>query len=42
MRRACGYDLLACERCGGKKVYLSCVLRRDVTVKILARAGPMQ
>jgi len=41
MRRAFGHDLLACERCGGKMVYLSCILRRDVIAKILARAGPM-
>lgn len=40
MRRAFGYDLLACDRCGAKMVYLSCILRRDVIVKILARAGP--
>jgi hypothetical protein len=40
MRRAFGYDLLACPSCGGKMVYLSCVLRRDVIAKILARAGP--
>jgi len=41
MRRAFGYDLLACERCGGKMVLLSCILRRDVIVRILARAGPV-
>lgn len=41
MRRAFGYDLLAYERCGGKMVYLSCILRREVIAKILARAGPM-
>jgi hypothetical protein len=41
MRRAFGYDLLACDRCGGKLVYLSCILRRDVIAKILARAGPV-
>jgi hypothetical protein len=40
MRRAFGYDLLACSSCGGKMMYLSCVLRRDVITKILARAGP--
>jgi len=40
MRRAFGYDLLACASCGGKTVYLSCVLRRDLVAKILARAGP--
>jgi hypothetical protein len=40
MRRAFGYDLLACERCGGKMVFLSCILRRDVIARILARAGP--
>jgi len=40
MRRAFGYDLLTCASCGGKMVYLSCVLRRDVIAKILARAGP--
>jgi hypothetical protein len=40
MRRAFGYDLLACASCGGKMVYLSCVLRRDAVAKILARAGP--
>jgi hypothetical protein len=28
MRRAFGYDLLACPSCGGKMVYLSCVLQR--------------
>jgi hypothetical protein len=43
MRRAFGYDLLACDRCGGKMVvYLSCVLRRDVIAKILVRAGPVR
>ena len=41
MRRAFGYDLLACPRCGGKMVFLSCILRRDVIAKILARAGPV-
>jgi hypothetical protein len=41
MRRAFGYDLLACERCGGKMVFLSCILRRDVIARILARAGPV-
>jgi hypothetical protein len=40
MRRAFGYDLLVCGRCGSKMVYLSCILRRDVIAKILARAGP--
>ena len=40
MRRAFGYDLLACPCCAGKMVYVSCVLRRDVIAKILARAGP--
>jgi hypothetical protein len=39
MRRAFGHDLLACP-CGGKMVFLSCILRRDVIAKILARAGP--
>jgi hypothetical protein len=41
MRRAFSYDLLACDRCGGKMVYLSRVLRRDVIAKILAPPGPM-
>jgi len=40
MRRAFGYDLVACPRFDGKMVFLSCVLRRDVIAKILARAGP--
>jgi hypothetical protein len=40
MRRAFGFDLLVCPSCGGKMVFLSCVLRRDVIEKILARAGP--
>ena len=40
MRRAFGFDLLVCPSCGGKMVFLSCVLRRDVIAKILARAGP--
>jgi hypothetical protein len=40
MRRAFGYDLLACPHCGGKMMYLSCILRRDVIAKILARDGP--
>jgi hypothetical protein len=40
MRRAFGHDLLACAECGGKMVFLSCILRRDVIAKILARAGP--
>jgi hypothetical protein len=42
MRRAFGYDLLACPECGGKMVFLICILRRDVIAKILARAGPMR
>lgn len=41
MRRAFGYELLVCPRCGGKMVYLSCVMRRDVIDTILARAGPL-
>jgi len=41
MRRAFGFDLLKCERCGGKMVFLSCILRRDVIARILARAGPV-
>jgi hypothetical protein len=41
MRRAFGHDLLACP-CGGKMVFLICILRRDVIAKILARAGPMR
>ena len=40
MRRAFGYELLRCPRCGGKMAFLSCILRRDVIAKILARAGP--
>jgi hypothetical protein len=40
MRRAFGYDVLECPHCGGKMVFLSCILRRDVIAKILARAGP--
>ena len=40
MRRAFGYELLACTRCGGKMMFLSCILRRDVIANILARAGP--
>jgi predicted kinase len=41
MRRAFGYHLLACPRCGGKMVLLGCILQREVIAKILAaRAGP--
>jgi hypothetical protein len=40
MRRAFGYDLLSRVECGGRMVFLSCGLRRDVIAKILARAGP--
>jgi hypothetical protein len=41
MRRAFGYDLLACPSCGGRMVLLACILRPDVIAKILAaRAGP--
>ena len=40
MRRAFGYDLLVCPNCGGKMVFLACILRRDVIANILARAGP--
>jgi hypothetical protein len=40
MRRAFGYELLACTKCGGKMMFLSCILRRDVIAHILARAGP--
>jgi hypothetical protein len=40
MRRAFGYELLACTRCGGKMTFLGCILRRDVIAHILARAGP--
>ena len=43
MRRAFGYELLVCPRCGGNKMmYLSVVMRRDVIDRILARAGPLE
>jgi hypothetical protein len=41
MRRAFGYELLACPNCGGKMVLLGCILQHEVIAKILAaRAGP--
>jgi hypothetical protein len=41
MRRAFGYDLLACPHCGEKMMLLGCILQREVIAKILAaRAGP--
>jgi hypothetical protein len=39
MRPALGSDLIACPRCEGMMMFLSCVLRHGVIGKILARAG---
>jgi hypothetical protein len=41
MRRAFGYELLVCARCGGKMVFLSVVMHREAIDRILARAGPL-
>jgi hypothetical protein len=40
MRRALGYELLTCPKCGEKMAFLSCIFQRSVIDKILARAGP--
>ena len=35
MRRAFGYDLLTCPRCGGKMALLACILDRAAITRIL-------
>ena len=35
MRRAFGYDLLTCPRCGGKMALLACILDRAVIARVL-------
>jgi hypothetical protein len=39
MRRAFGYDLLSCPRCGCKMKLLACILDRDSIRKILTHRG---
>lgn len=39
MRRAFGYDLLSCPKCGGKMVLLACIMERAVIAKILKHLG---
>jgi hypothetical protein len=39
MRRAFGYDVLACPRCGAKLVLLACILDRATIGRILAHLG---
>jgi hypothetical protein len=39
MRRAFGYDLLSCRRCGGKMMLIACVFEPGAIRKILTCAG---
>ncbi len=39
MRRAFGYDLLNCGKCGGKMALLACIMQRAVISKILNHLG---
>ena len=39
MRRAFGYDLLSCGKCGGRMVLIACILQRAVVAKILKHLG---
>lgn len=39
MRRAFGYELLSCGKCGGQMVLLACIIQRAVVDKILKHLG---
>jgi len=39
MRRAFGFDLLTCPRCGGKMALLACILDRPAIARILGHLG---